>query len=205
MAKKKRRRRMTAKQLKYFGKRTARRVKRAVKSITRRRRSARRRARVVTRIVRRSIVKRRKSRGRRRRGPVGGVRRGFAFIPPTEQLVKVGGGALAGALVAEYVGPKVFKDATGWFNTSPFGGVAGQGLIGAAGFLALKKFAPAYAAPFFIGAVLFPLASLIWSKVNPNGVSGIRGLGDDMMPQLPEGGDMLQGGVYERSANNVFA
>jgi len=201
MARKKRRRRMSALQRKFFGGR--RKVRRAVKRLRRAarvRRRARRTRRITT--VRRIITVKRRSSHRRRRGPVGGVRRGFAFIPPTETIIGMGGGALAGVLAGEFIMPKVFKDPSSFFNTSDFGTLAGQAVIGAVGYMGLKKFAPKYAASFFVGTLLMPLATIVWSKLVPAGTKGFAGLrADGMLP----GGDRLNGTVYESAgtyANN---
>jgi len=184
--------------------RAVRRVKRRVVNFKRRRR-AQRRARVVTRTVRRTVIVKRRTSRRRRRGPVGGVRRGFAFIPPTDQIVTIGGGAVAGAIVAEWVSPKVFKDPKSFFNTSELGNLLGQGLIGIAGFIGLKKVAPKYALPFFVGTLVLPAASLFWGKIFPaGGTKGIFGLGNSG-PMMIEGADQLQGGVYEAGHQYVNA
>lgn len=108
---------------------------------------------------------------RRRRGGGGGGGRGFLarFTPPNAVQGALGGAV--GVFVANKFGPKVAgmidKD-----GTSTIAPILSKIVLGAVGYLAAKRFAPAMAQGVFIGAVAEPIAGLAKNTLSQVGING---------------------------------
>lgn len=131
------RRRMTAKQLKYFGPRRAK-----------RRRVARRSSTTTVRSTTTMARRRRSRRATRRRAPT--ARRGFAFLPPN--AIAAVGGVVGGSVAVSILGPKFFGQIPS-LSQSTGGRLIASAIIGAVGYLGLRKFNATAAAGFFAGTL----------------------------------------------------